>query len=186
MSISIKDLDESWYEFLKLDEKKSFLKYLLEKYEYNFNTVIELSDDSTYKMIRCRLIIRDEELKERRKVVDMWDILNWSHPYFMNNKELNFTHPTYLIEPKMVDNDGIRNDNEFKNVNLVYWFEVLIPYNPDPEHQCNQIHYGGKENVPKVAFMYDSDLDGSGKTYEEAIENLFKLVCDKFGYPQES
>lgn len=120
-------------------------------------------------------------LDEKRNVTYMWDTLNWSHPYFEKNADLNFQHPTYLIEPQMVDNDGIRNTDESKNTNLRYWFEVLVPYNPDPNQQCNQIHYGGIENVPKVALFHDHDLDGSGDTYEDAISNIFDLVCKKYG-----
>lgn len=181
--ITLYQLEEAWQGHNK-HRIGSFLDYLKTKYNYDFNTVIELNDENTYKMIKTRLQSFYSEVDERRKVVDMWETLNWSHPYFMNSKELNFNHPQYLIEPKMVNDEGIRDNNESKNVNLVYWFEVLIPFNPDKTHQCNIIHYGGVDKIPQVAFQYESEFDGSAKTYEKAIESIYDLVCTKYGYPE--
>lgn len=183
MKINIYELEKAWEDFNK-HRQTSFLDYLIKKHSYHFNTIIEVSDEQAYKMIKSRLMTFNEEVKNRRKVVDMWNVLNDDHPYFVDNKSLQFRHPKYIIEPKMVNDEGKRDYDEFKNVHLNYWFEVLVPYNPDKEQQCNQIHWGGKENIPMVAYRHDMDLDGGGKTYEEAIEKLYHLVCGKYGYPK--
>ena len=183
MKISIYELEKAWEDFKK-HRQTSFLDYLINKHSYHFNTIIEVSDEQAYKMIKVRLTSFYEEVKERSKIVDMWDVLNSDHPYFEYNEELQFRHPKYIIEPKMVNDDGIRDIDASKNVHLNYWFEVLVPYNPDKEQQCNQMHWGGKDNIPIVAYYHDMDLDGGGKTYEDAIEKLYHLVCKKYGYPK--
>lgn len=124
-------------------------------------------------------------LEQRRKVVAMWDVLNYSHPYFDTNKELQYRHPQYIIDPHMVNDVGEIDSDESKNVNLHYWVEVLVPYVLDKDQECYIYHYGSKDKIPDVDYMHDWSLDCGGSSYENAIEAVYHEVCKKFGYPEQ-
>lgn len=73
-----------------------------------------------------------------------------------------------LIDPHNVCPETCRiEDYKPLNTKLQYWVELIIPSFYDDSQEWVMCH--------------DVDCDCSGWTYEEAIDNLYNLVLDKYG-----
>lgn len=91
-------------------------------------------------------------------------------------------HPKYVpfadsaiieITPHMVCPETNRiEDLQLLNTKLQFWVELLIP------------HFD--EQFKQHCHAHDYELDCGGDTWEEAVENLYKLVLEKYGdYTEE-
>lgn len=97
-----------------------------------------------------------------------WWVLE--HPAFINKDGQTVI---VEIEPHMVCPMTNRIESyEPLNTKLQLWIEVMIPYKEENETIYTQAH--------------DWELDCGGFTYEEAIDNLYKSVKEKYGdYTEE-
>ena len=86
-------------------------------------------------------------------------------------------HPKYVpfgdsaiieITPHMVCPETNRIENlPLLNTKLQFWVELMIPFFDEHHNQhCN---------------AHDVDVDCGGDTWEEAVENLYQLVLEKYG-----
>lgn len=189
MEKTTRNLDNAWFEYngtyalLPHEQRPKFTTFLREKYGIDFNTIVDLSSTEEYHMIFNRwknLPIKDDGLEYKRAVKQAWYELN-NHQYFATNKDLEYKQPIYLIEPMMVNDDGVVDDDPSKNVNLHYWYEVLIPVRLDKTIESYRWHYGGVDKIPNVDHHHAWQLDGGGKSYEDAILNLHRTMIDKYG-----
>lgn len=91
-------------------------------------------------------------------------------------------HPKYVpfadtavieITPHMVCPETNRiEDLQLLNTKLQFWVELMIPHFDEQHKQYCHAH--------------DYELDCGGDTWEEAVENLYKLVLEKYGdYTEE-
>lgn len=185
MKINLQQLDQAWDEFSKLNNQKeaSFVEYLKAKFDYSFDTIIDIKNQETvYKMIYNRLkpLVPDSVLEKRKRVVQCWYELN-NHQNFLYNKEMEYKSPVFLIDPMMVNSEGVVDDDPTQNVFLHYWYEILVPTKLDKSIESYQWHYGGKDKIPNVDLFHDYTIDGGGETYEDCIINMHKAFTEKYG-----
>lgn len=94
-------------------------------------------------------------------------------------KEILYKQIEIIIDPHLIckATNQIEND-ESLNDTLQYWIEVLIPYEIDWSLPDSKYHY---QSHSTHGLMHDSDLDCGGYTYEEAITEAHRLMCEKYG-----
>lgn len=185
MKMTLTQLETAWNEFLELNKNNQglFLEFLKAKYDCNFDTIIEIKDQyRIYKMIHNRLkpLGANDVLDKKKAVVQCWYELN-NHQNFLYNKDMDYKSPIFLIDPMLVNYDGVVDDDQSKNINLHYWYEILVPHVLDKSIQSYEWHYGGKDKIPNVDLYHDYTIDGGGETYEDCIINMHKAFTDKYG-----
>ena len=88
------------------------------------------------------------------------------HPAFINS---DFLEVEILIDPHMVCPQTERiEDYKPLNTAIRYWVEFCPPW------------FDG-DHTKKWVRSHDTDCDCGGWTYEEAVDNLYKLVLEKYG-----
>lgn len=93
-----------------------------------------------------------------------WYIIE--HPAFMNDE---FVSVNICVEPQNVCPITERiEDYKPLNTKVQYWIEFCPPYKDSYTNN-------------KFVHSHDTDCDCGGWTYEEAIDNLFDLVIEKYG-----
>lgn len=97
-----------------------------------------------------------------------WNILE--HP------ALNFKYkgPEIEIEPHTIcKSSGKIESYQELNTTMQLWIEVRIPQQSD-------------DNESDYIMVHDYELDCGGFTYEEAIDNLYNLVMERYGIPEKN
>lgn len=97
-----------------------------------------------------------------------WWILE--HPAFLNKDQVS---PSIEVEPHNVCPSTNRiEDYKPLNTKVRYWVEFIIPWYDEEKKEWSTAH--------------DWRRDTGGDTYEEAIDNLYQLVFEKYGdYTEE-
>lgn len=93
------------------------------------------------------------------------------HPAFINE---DFLEVEILVDPHMVCPSTARVENyQPLNTKIQFWVEFCPPYYDE-------------DNAKKWVRSHDVDCDCGGWTYDEAIDNLYNLVLEKYGpYTEE-
>ena len=101
-----------------------------------------------------------------------------NHQKFSENPELQMTGVELLIDPHMVDETGVINDDDSKNNFIAYWVEFLVPFKINWDNESSKWHYPeGKV----VDLMHDYKLDCGGSSWEEAIITAHELFIAEYG-----
>ncbi len=109
-------------------------------------------------------------------VVKCWRELN-DLEAFSHNKELLYQSPQYIIEPVMETGLGFISDDPSENVNLRYWYEILVPYRRDLEDE-NEKH---TMDPNPIGWMHIWKLDDGAESYEQAILDIHAKMTKEYG-----